>query len=58
MCDENRIIEGGGQMKILVTGASGNVGTYVVQELLNMGEEVVAAGTDKLKLQKIFGNKT
>ena len=42
-------------MKILVTGASGNVGTYVVKELVEMGEEVVAAGTDKLKLEKLFG---
>jgi len=42
-------------MKILVTGASGNVGAYVVKELVKMGEEVVAAGTDKLKLEKQFG---
>ncbi|MBU3188228.1 SDR family oxidoreductase [Clostridium bowmanii] len=44
-------------MKILVTGASGNVGSYVVKELLKMGEDVVAAGTDIKKLQKIFGDK-
>lgn len=44
-------------MKILVTGASGNVGRYVVNELLKMGEDVVAAGTDIKKLQKIFGDK-
>ena len=43
-------------MKILVTGASGNVGRYVIQELLIMKEEVVAAGTDKLKLKSIFGD--
>lgn len=42
-------------MKILVTGASGNVGTYVVKELVSMGEEVAAAGTDKLKLERLFG---
>ncbi|HSR04619.1 MAG TPA: SDR family oxidoreductase [Proteiniclasticum sp.] len=42
-------------MKILVTGASGNVGAYVVKELVKMGEVVVAAGTDKLKLEKMFG---
>ncbi len=44
-------------MKILVTGASGTVGRYVVQELLKMGEEVVVAGTDKHKLEDIFGNE-
>jgi len=44
-------------MKILVTGASGNVGSYVVKELLKMGEDVVAAGKDIKKLQKIFGDK-
>jgi uncharacterized protein YbjT (DUF2867 family) len=42
-------------MKILVTGASGNVGTYVVKELLKMGEKVVAAGTDTIKLKNSFG---
>ena len=44
-------------MKILVTGASGNVGAYVVKELVKMGEEVVAAGTDKMKLEKMFGQE-
>lgn len=43
-------------MKILVTGASGNVGRYIIQELLIMKEEVVAAGTDKVKLKSIFGD--
>lgn len=42
-------------MKILVTGASGNVGKYVVKELVKMGEDVLAAGTDKLKLLRLFG---
>ncbi|MBM7614065.1 SDR family oxidoreductase [Alkaliphilus hydrothermalis] len=42
-------------MKVLVTGASGNVGGYVVKELLNMGEEVVAAGTNTQKLKELFG---
>lgn len=41
-------------MKILVTGASGNVGRYVVDELLKMGETVVAAGTDVKRLEEIF----
>jgi uncharacterized protein YbjT (DUF2867 family) len=44
-------------MKVLVTGASGNVGSYVVMELLKMGEQVVAAGTDALKLNKMFEGK-
>jgi uncharacterized protein YbjT (DUF2867 family) len=41
-------------MKILVTGASGNVGGYVIKALLKMGETVVAAGTDSLKLRGLF----
>ncbi len=44
-------------MKVLVTGASGNVGSYVVNELLKMGENVVAAGTDIVKLQAMFGDQ-
>lgn len=44
-------------MKILITGASGNVGRYVVEELINMKEEVVAAGTNVEKLQRLFGAK-
>lgn len=42
-------------MRILITGASGNVGKYVVQELMDMGEDVVVAGTDTKKLDKMFG---
>lgn len=38
-------------MKVLVTGASGNVGSYIVKELLNMGEKVVVATTN---IQKII----
>ncbi|MDF2905109.1 MAG: NAD(P)-dependent oxidoreductase [Herbinix sp.] len=41
-------------MKILVTGASGNVGRYVIHELIKMNEDVVAAGTDLIKLQEMF----
>lgn len=44
-------------MKILVTGASGNVGNYVVNELLKMGEKVVAAGTNVGKLKNMFNEK-
>ena len=43
-------------MKILVTGASGNVGSFVMKELLELNEEVVAAGTNKEKLEKMFGD--
>ncbi|RSK25599.1 SDR family oxidoreductase [Bacillus sp. HMF5848] len=41
-------------MKILVTGASGNVGRYVTEELLNKGEQVVVAGIDIDKLNEMF----
>lgn len=44
-------------MKVLVTGASGNVGSYVVKELLKMDNEVVTAGTNTKKLISMFGNK-
>lgn len=44
-------------MSILVTGASGNVGSYIVKELLKMGEQVVAAGTDTAKLKRMFEGK-
>jgi len=44
-------------MKILVTGASGNVGSYVIEELLKMGETVVAAGTNLKKLTDMFKDK-
>lgn len=44
-------------MKILVTGASGNVGKHVVGELLKKGEEVVAAGTNLHKLKDLFNDK-
>jgi uncharacterized protein YbjT (DUF2867 family) len=44
-------------MKVLVTGASGNVGSYAVKELLKMGEKIVAAGTNTKKLKKMFGDK-
>lgn len=40
--------------KIMVTGASGNVGRYVTQELVNMSEQVVAASPNTDKLQKMF----
>ncbi|MCC5909390.1 MAG: NmrA family NAD(P)-binding protein [Clostridiaceae bacterium] len=44
-------------MKVLVTGASGNVGSYVIKELLNKGEKVAAAGTNTDRLKKLFGDE-
>jgi uncharacterized protein YbjT (DUF2867 family) len=41
-------------MKVLVTGATGNVGSYVIKELLNFGENVVAAGSSTEKLKQMF----
>ncbi len=45
-------------MKIMVTGALGNVGTYVIEELLKMGEEVVAADIDVDKLNMKYKGTT
>lgn len=44
-------------MKILVTGASGNVGQYVIQSLMELDEKIVAAGTNTLKLTTMFGDE-
>lgn len=44
-------------MKILVTGASGNVGQYVTEELLDKGEQVVVAGQNPQKLKEMFKGK-
>ena len=44
-------------MKILVTGASGNVGSMLVKELLNYDEVTRVGGSDKEKLKNMFGNK-
>lgn len=43
--------------KVLVTGASGNVGRYVAEYLIKDGHDVVAGGTNVGKLQRKFGNK-
>ena len=42
--------------KILVTGASGNVGSYVIEALLDMEAHILAAGTDADKLKKQFAS--
>lgn len=44
-------------MRVLVTGASGNVGKYVVMELLKRNQRVLAAGTDTDRLKKMFGEQ-
>ncbi|WNS43977.1 SDR family oxidoreductase [Paenibacillus sp. MMS20-IR301] len=44
-------------MSVLVTGASGNVGGYVVEELLKTGERVTAAGTDAGRLERKFNGR-
>lgn len=43
--------------KVLVTGASGNVGGYVAEYLIKDGHDVVAGGTSVEKLQRKFGDK-
>lgn len=43
--------------RILVTGASGNVGKYVVHYALENGQDVTVAGTCRERLTKMFGNK-
>jgi len=43
-------------MKVLVTGALGNVGKYVVKELLALGQDVVAGGSDISKIKHAFGD--
>ena len=42
--------------KILVMGASGNVGRYVVQYALAAGQKVKAAGTNVKRLTQLFPN--
>lgn len=43
-------------MKILITGASGNVGKYVAKALIALNEPVKLAGTDTTKLKSMFGD--
>lgn len=43
--------------KVLVTGASGNVGGYVAEYLIKDDHDVVAGGTNVEKLQRKFGDK-
>lgn len=41
-------------MKVMVTGALGNVGRYTIKALLEMGQDVVAADIDTNKLHCVF----
>ena len=43
-------------MRVMVTGALGNVGRYVLSNLINMGEQVVAADIDLDKLNSMYGS--
>lgn len=43
--------------RILITGASGNVGKYVAEYALNNGKDITVAGTRPEVLEKIFGDK-
>lgn len=43
--------------RILITGASGNVGKYVAQYALENGQEITVAGTHIDTLAEIFGNE-
>lgn len=43
--------------RILITGASGNVGSYVAQYALEKGQEITAAGTHTGPLAKMFGGR-
>ncbi len=44
-------------MKILVTGATGNVGQYVVRELFNKGEKIVAAEPNIERIKELYGEQ-
>lgn len=44
-------------MKILVTGATGNIGRYVIESLLNMNEQVVAGDIQLHKIGELFGDR-
>lgn len=42
-------------MRVMVTGASGNVGRYVLESLVDMGEQVLDAGISLDKLNATYG---
>jgi len=43
--------------RILITGASGNVGRYVAQYALENGQEIMAAGTHTDTLSEMFKDR-
>lgn len=43
--------------KLLITGASGNVGRYVASYAVKNGEKIVLASTNPEKLKKIYGSQ-
>ena len=45
-------------MKVLVTGALGNVGRYVVKELIAKGQKVVTGVRDIERSREVFGQET
>ena len=42
---------------ILITGATGNVGRYVVEELMEMKKDLRVAGTNLKRLEDLFGDE-
>ena len=42
---------------ILITGATGNVGRYVVEELMEMKKDIRVAGTSLKRLEDLFGDE-
>lgn len=42
---------------ILITGATGNVGRYVVEELMEMRKDLRVAGTNLKRLEDLFGDE-
>ena len=39
--------------KVLITGATGGIGNYLVKKFDELGSEIVATGTNEEKLNKI-----
>ena len=39
--------------KVLITGATGGIGNYLVKKFYELGSEIVATGTNEEKLNKL-----